>query len=107
MPDNFINITALNDFLFCPYSIDLHNAFMDMDEDVFVATPQVKGKAAHREIDCRTFSKSENDVQSLKVFSNELALMGIIDLYRKDEKHLVELKTRVGDSLFLGQKVQL
>lgn len=107
MPDNFINITALNDFLFCPYSIYLHNAFMDMDGDVFVAAPQVKGKAAHKEIDSRTFSMSENDVQSLKVYSNELGLMGVIDLYRKDEKHLVELKTRVGDSLFLGQKAQL
>ena len=107
MPDNFINITALNDFLFCPYSIYLHNAFMDMDEDIFVAAPQVKGKAAHKEIDSRTFSKNENDVQSLKVFSNELGLMGVIDLYRKDEKHLVELKNKVGGSLFLGQKVQL
>jgi len=80
---------------------------MDMDGDVYVAAPQVNGKAAHKEIDSRTFSKSENDVQSLKVFSCELGLMGVIDLYRKDEKHLVELKTKVGDNLFLGQKAQL
>ena len=107
MPDNFINITALNDFLFCPYSIYLHNVFMDMDEDIFVAKPQVKGKAAHKAIDSRAFSENENDVQSLKVFSNELGLVGVIDLYRKEEKHLIEYKYKVGDSLFLGQKMQL
>ena len=107
MIDNYINITTLNDFLFCPYSIYLHNAFMDMDGDVFVAKPQVRGKAAHKEIDERTLSVEPDDVQSLKVFSIELGLVGVIDLYRKNERHLIEFKYKVGDSLFLGQKAQL
>ena len=107
MADTSINITSLNDFLFCPYSIYLHNAFMDTDEDVFVALPQVRGKAAHKEIDDRTLSAMTGDMQSLKVFSEELGLVGVIDLYRTDERHLIEFKYKVGDSLFLGQKVQL
>lgn len=107
MTDNAINITSLNDFLFCPYSIYLHNAFMEMDEDIFVATPQVRGKTAHKEIDERVFSVEPDDVQSLKVFSMELGLVGVIDLYRINKRHLIEFKYKGGDSLFLGQKLQL
>ncbi len=106
MADYLINITSLNDFLFCPYSIYLHNAFMDTDGDVFVALPQIRGKHAHKAVDSRTFSKDADDIQSLKVFSEDLGLVGVIDLYRKREKHLVEFKHKVS-GIFLGQKLQL
>lgn len=32
MPD-LIPISTLNDFIFCPYSIYLHNVYMETDED--------------------------------------------------------------------------
>lgn len=31
--DNLIAISTLNDFIFCPYSIYLHNVYMDMDKE--------------------------------------------------------------------------
>ena len=105
--DTLINITSLSGFLFCPYSIYLENVFSDMDDDVYVAVPQVRGKAAHKKIDTRKLSTDKDDVQSLKVWSEELGLVGVIDLYRKAEEHLVEFKYRVGETLFLRQKVQL
>ena len=30
--DDYIAISTLNDFIFCPYSIYLHNVYMDADE---------------------------------------------------------------------------
>lgn len=38
----------LNDFVFCPYSIYLHNVYMEADEDLFKAPPQTKGTIAHQ-----------------------------------------------------------
>jgi len=32
-----IAISTLNDFIFCPYSIYLHNVYMDADEDIYHA----------------------------------------------------------------------
>ena len=80
---------------------------MDTDGDVYTAVPQVRGCNAHKEVDNRTFSVDKDDVQNLKVWSETLELVGVIDLYRKAERHLVEFKYRVAETLFLGQKVQL
>jgi len=32
MMDNYISISTLNDFIFCPYSIYLHNVYMNVVE---------------------------------------------------------------------------
>lgn len=53
--DNLIAISTLNDFIFCPYSIYLHNVYMDMDKDAYHATPQTRGRNAHAVVDnCNT-----------------------------------------------------
>ena len=38
--EDYIAISTLNDFIFCPYSIYLHNVYMETDESVYHATPQ-------------------------------------------------------------------
>ncbi len=38
MEEDYISISTLNDFIFCPYSIYLHNVYMESDEglnDIF------------------------------------------------------------------------
>lgn len=35
--DNYISISTLNDFIFCPYSIYLHNVYMEADEGLYHA----------------------------------------------------------------------
>lgn len=50
MPD-LIPISTLNDFIFCPYSIYLHNVYMETDEDNYYAIPQTRGKNAHKAVD--------------------------------------------------------
>ena len=49
--DDYIQISTLNDFIFCPYSIYLHNIYMDADESLYHATPQTKGRIAHEKVD--------------------------------------------------------
>lgn len=53
---DYIPISTLNDFIFCPYSIYLHNVYMETDEGLYHATPQTKGKLAHEPVDSKTSS---------------------------------------------------
>ena len=46
MIDEYIPISTLNDFIFCPYSIYLHNVYMKAGEDIYYATPQIAGNTA-------------------------------------------------------------
>jgi CRISPR-associated protein Cas4 len=48
---DYIAISTLNDFIFCPYSIYLHNVYITCEEELFHAVPQTRGKAAHETID--------------------------------------------------------
>lgn len=56
MEEDYISISTLNDFIFCPYSIYLHNVYMDTDEGLFHAAPQTRGKIAHESVDNKTAS---------------------------------------------------
>ena len=49
--DDYISIALLNDFIFCPYSIYLHNVYMEEDETLYKATPQIRGTIAHEGIE--------------------------------------------------------
>ena len=49
--ETFLPITYLNDFVFCPYSIYLHQVFDNNSEDLYSAKPQLQGKIAHKDID--------------------------------------------------------
>ena len=51
--DNAIRISHLNDFLFCPYSIYLHNIYDAIDDHQYHDVPQIKGRMAHINIDIR------------------------------------------------------
>lgn len=104
--NDYIPISQLNDFIFCPYSIYLHNVYMEADEDLYHATPQVRGKIAHSSIDKKTYSSKKNDILSLPVYSDELGVMGKIDLLKLNEKILIERKFQL-KQIFQGQIYQL
>ena len=96
----------LNDFVFCPYSIFLHNIYMDADEGLYHAFPQTRGKIAHLSIDNKTSSCKKNDILSLTVCSNKYRLIGKIDLLKTDKKLLIERKYSL-KQIFRGQIYQL
>lgn len=50
MEEDYIPISTLNDFIFCPYSIYLHNVYMDTDEGLYHATPQTRGRFLMRQM---------------------------------------------------------
>lgn len=104
--EDYISISTLNDFIFCPYSIYLHNVYMDMDEESYQATPQIKGKVAHSSIDNKTYSTQANDIMALSVISEELGVMGKIDLYKCKERLLIERKYQL-KQIYQGQIYQL
>lgn len=104
--DDYLNISTLNDFIFCPYSIYLHNVYMEADEGMYHAVPQVKGKVSHTGIDNKTYSTRKTDVMSMPICSNQLGAVGKIDLYKADKKSLIERKYRL-KQVFRGQIYQL
>lgn len=101
-----LNISHLNDFLFCPYSIYLHNVYQSLDEDSYHDIPQVKGKIAHQSIDNNTYSTKKSVVTSMMVFSVKYGLVGKIDQYFYDSRKLIERK-RFIKRIYDGYKLQL
>lgn len=104
--NDYINISMLNDFIFCPYSIYLHNIYMETDEGLYHATPQLRGKIVHKTIDEKTASNEKNDLLSLPVYSDRFKIMGKIDVFRIDEKLLIERKYQL-KQIYRGQIYQL
>lgn len=103
---DYISISTLNDFIFCPYSIYLHNVYMDTDEDNYHARPQTRGRNAHSKVDSKSTSSSNDIIESLPVISHELGLYGKIDIYKKHSCSLIERKFQL-KNIFKGQLYQL
>ena len=106
MEEDYISISTLNDFIFCPYSIYLHNVYMESDEGLYHATPQTRGKIAHKTIDTKKASNRTGDLQSLPILSEKYKLIGKIDLYRSKDKKLIERKYQL-KNIYQGQIYQL
>lgn len=97
--NDYIPLSMLNDFIFCPYSIYLHSVYMEADEDLYKATPQTKGTIAHQGVDEKKGSTRKSDIMSLSVYSDELGISGKIDVYKQDKHLLIERKNNFMDNL--------
>lgn len=104
--EDYISISTLNDFIFCPYSIYLHNVYMETDEGLYHATPQTRGRIAHETIDSKKASNRADNLQSLSVMSEEYGMMGKIDIYKGKEQKLIERKYQL-KNIYQGQIYQL
>lgn len=104
--DFFVPISMLNDFVFCPYSIYLHQVYMELDEGMYHARDQVRGRIAHETVDRQGAGHKRNELRGLSVFCESLGVGGKIDTYKPDEKMLVERKYRL-TRIFRGQLYQL
>ena len=103
---DYILISMLNDFIFCPYSIYLHNVYMGGVDELVQDIPQARGKAIHSTIDENKYSTKRNEIAGLSVFSNELGVIGKIDLFKRNEKLLIERKYQL-KTIYRGQIYQL
>ncbi len=90
-----INISLLNDFIFCPRSIYFHNLYYPFDETLYHSTYQKEGKSAHKNIDEKNYSSKKDLIEGLDVYSEELGLVGKIDLLDLSSNTLIERKKRI------------
>jgi len=103
---DYIAISTLNDFTFCPYSIYLHNVYMGGEEELVHATPQTQGKASHEAIDQKKYSSRKDEIVGMSVYCDELGIAGKIDIYKAKEKLLIERKHQLL-KIYQGQIYQL
>lgn len=103
--DLFLPISYLNDFVFCPYSVYLHQVFDNTDEIIYHAAPQQTGRNAHQSID-EPKTMPQHVIKGIYVLSWVLGVYGKIDTYYPDEKKLVESKYRI-TALYRGYYYQL
>ena len=89
--DQYIRISSLNDFIFCPYSIYFHNLYENYEKQLYQDTPQINGMLNHSLIDSGNYSTSKDILQWTAVFS---------------EKSLIERKSHISE-VYLGMKYQL
>lgn len=93
--ENYLLISHLNDFIFCPRSIYFHKLYDRFDDRFYKREAQVAGSAAHAAIDQKTYSSHKNVLQGMEIFCSKYNLAGKIDLFYQDEGHLVERKRNV------------
>ena len=79
---------------------------MESDEDMYKATPQLSGGNAHSAINNRSSTTRKDDIMALPVYSDELGLTGIIDIYKGEQHLLIERKNNL-KQIFRGQIYQL
>ena len=101
-----IPISWLNDFLFCPYSIYLHQIYHGQTQENYHELPQTQGKQAHQTIDRQRYSTRANDLVGIEVHSESLGIYGKIDIYHGRLQKLVERKRQI-KHIFDGYKLQL
>ncbi len=93
--ESLIKISNLNDFIFCPRSIYFHNLYFDIEEKIFSGYNQSAGKMAHKNIDEKKYSSKKSILQGINIFSEELGLIGKIDLFDLEKNELIERKNKI------------
>jgi len=104
--EDYIQITKLNDFIFCPYSIYFHSIYQNYNERVYHGSAQVAGKIKHESIDKSKYSTEKRYLQGTSVYSEKYLLMGKIDIYDTKTKTLRERKNKIV-KIYDGYKLQL
>ncbi|MBS1614878.1 MAG: type V CRISPR-associated protein Cas4, partial [Bacteroidetes bacterium] len=105
--ETFLPISYLNDFIFCPYSLYLHQVFDNNVEELYSAAPQQVGKLHHTAIDHPPTSRKDSQtLKGIYVLSKRLGIYGKIDTLHVAEQRLVESKYAI-TTLYLGYYYQL
>ena len=77
---DYILLSELNDFIFCPRSIYWHHIY---------------GNIAHKSIDSAKYSSRKNILQGIAIISHEFGIQGKIDLYDARTGILTERKRKI------------
>lgn len=93
--EQYLTISTLNDFIFCPRSIYFHSFYKDKAENIFQGKPQVEGLLAHESIDNKNYSTQKNILQGVYVYSEKYNILGKIDTFNIETGELVERKRSI------------
>lgn len=105
--EELLQITNINDFLFCPRSLYFGNVFRrSLGNDGFQQVPQKVGLASHRAIDENTYSTRKDVLSGIMVYCEKYALLGRIDVYDGRTKTLMERKWAVS-AIWEGFRMQI
>jgi len=102
----YIQLSLLNDFIFCPRSIYFHTLYAKYESHNYKESPQIVGTLKHENIDERRYSTSKNILQGMSVFCSKYNIAGKIDLFEIDTGKLIERKTKVKE-IYDGYRYQL
>jgi CRISPR-associated protein Cas4 len=91
----YIQISKLNDYLFCPRSIYLHGVYEQYSTRTYHDKPQTAGRLAHEPIDTGSYSTRKQFLYAMPIYSQALGVAGKIDMYDSETKTLIERKKKV------------
>lgn len=92
LEENYILISQLNDFIFCPVSIYFHTLYESLDKTLYQRAEQINGTHAHKAIDSGQYSSKKNVLQGMDVYSEKFNIRGKIDVFDADSGVLTERK---------------
>ena len=104
--EDYIQISTLNDFIFCPKSIYYHAIYSKYNQNIYHEKPQIAGKIKHENIDKKIYSSAKRYLQSLEVYSEKYRLCGKIDVFDKETSSLIERKNKI-TTIYDGYRYQL
>lgn len=93
--ENYITLSWLNDFIFCPRSIYFHQLYSCYNEQQYKQKPQVAGTAAHEAVDNKHYSNKKTVLQAIAVFSQKYNIAGKIDVFDMETGRLTERKNNI------------
>lgn len=93
--DDYIQISKLNDFVFCPFSLYFHSIYEEFSQTVCHTSCQTRGKIVHQCFDQANYSTAKKYLQGLEVYSEKYRLCGKIDLFDKESGVLMERKNKI------------
>ena len=102
----YIQISKINDFIFCPKSVYLHSIYDNFNEKTYHGENQAIGKIKHENIEDGTYSTAKKFLQGIDVYSEKYNICGKIDIYDSEAKHLIERKTKI-QKIYDGYRYQL
>lgn len=104
--EQYIQISKINDFIFCPKSVYLHRIYENFDQNTYHQEPQKVGKLNHENIDEGKYSTAKRFLQGTPVYCAKYEIAGKIDIYDAETKTLIERKTKI-KKVYDGYKYQL
>ncbi|MFY7936393.1 MAG: type V CRISPR-associated protein Cas4 [Flavobacterium sp.] len=93
--ENYLPISYINDFIFCPRSIYNHQMYQNRDELIYQGEVQTEGKDAHEKIDTKAYSDKKRILQNYEVYSSHYQIFGKLDIFDIDKGLLSERKNNI------------